>query len=177
MIDPYRMVVVSGIALLTLVIFLLTYAYIYPKKKPNLLYLIILLSLLPLISILRHGTYESGDLSIHTKFAMQFFENLSQGNYTPQWIGDHCSRYGCPLYIFIFSLPYYLISVFHLLGFSFLDSVKVFLITTYVLSGIGMFRWIKDEFGEKSGFVAAVFYLFAPYHLIDLHFRVVRGGR
>ena len=34
-----------------------------------------------------------------------------------------------------------------------------------------MYLWMKDEFGEKSGFAAAIFYLFAPYHLIDLHFR------
>ena len=34
-----------------------------------------------------------------------------------------------------------------------------------------MYWWAKDEFGRIPGFTAAVFYLFAPYHLIDVHFR------
>lgn len=35
-----------------------------------------------------------------------------------------------------------------------------------------MYFWVKEELGKKAGFVAAIFYLFAPYHLVDIHFRV-----
>ncbi len=34
---------------------------------------------------------------------------------------------------------------------------------------------MKDEFGKKAGFAASVFYLFAPYHLVDMHFRNAIG--
>ncbi|HVZ59069.1 MAG TPA: 6-pyruvoyl-tetrahydropterin synthase-related protein, partial [Patescibacteria group bacterium] len=93
----------------------------------------------------------------------------------PQWIKSHCSGYGCPSYLFLFMLPYYIISLFHFAGVSFLFSTKLTIIISFILSGIGMYFWMKDEFGKVSGFVAAIFYLFAPYHLIDLSFRVSIG--
>ncbi len=175
MVDAYHMIVVNLIASAILSLSLLIYRFVYPKKQINLFYLLILLMLLPLISILRKGSYQSGDLSLHVKYAMQFFDNIAQGNLIPRWIGNHCASYGCPEYIFIFFSPYCIISIFHFIGLSFLGSVKLLLITSFILSGIGMYYWIKDELGEKSGFVAAIFYLFAPYHLIDLHFRVSIG--
>src|SRR6266404_1486772 len=173
--QPFKMIVVSMTAVSILIAGLLIYRYIYPKKKINLLVLLLLISTLPLISILRPGSYQSGDLTLHAKYAMQFFDNIAQGNIIPQWIGNHCSSYGCPEYIYIFFLPYYLISFFHFIGFSFIDSVKVLLIVSFYTSGIGMYLWMKDELGKKAGFVAAIFYLFAPYHLIDLSFRVSIG--
>lgn len=155
--------------------YLIIYRYIYPKKKINLLYLLITISLLPLISIIRKGTYQSGDLSLHIKLAMQFFENLQQGIIIPEWIPNHCYGYGCPVYIFLFILPYYIISIFHIIGYSFINSAKILLAISFITSGIGMFLWIKNEFNEKAGFVAALFYLYSPYHLIDLSFRASVG--
>lgn len=38
-----------------------------------------------------------------------------------------------------------------------------------------MYLWAKEEFGKIPGFVASVFYLFAPFHLIDVHFRGSAG--
>lgn len=175
MLDPYRMIVINILASIVVGAGLLIYYYIYPKKKLNLWYVLIILSLLPLLSILRKGTYESGDLSIHIKFAMQFFENLQQGNFFPEWIPRHCGGYGCPVYIFLFVLPYYLISFFHILGLSFIASIKFMIALSFFFSGIGMFLWIKNELNEKAGFVAAIFYLYSPYHLIDLHFRASIG--
>lgn len=172
MADPYKMIIIDVIASMLLIAGLVLYKRMFPKKRVNLLFLLLLISFLPLISILRPGMYESGDLSIHVKIAMQFFENLKQGNIIPVWIETGCSGYGCPSFIFIYLLPYYFISFFHLFGFSFIDSAKITIAVSFIFSGLGMFYWIKEELGEKPAFVAAVFYLFAPYHLIDLHFRV-----
>ena len=175
MIDPYRMIVINLIISSALILGLLFYRYIFPKKRINLLLLLVIISFLPLISILRKGGYESGDLSSHVQFAMQFYENLLQGNFLPRWIDQHCSGYGCPVYIFIFLASNYLISILHFIGFSFIAAAKIIIAASFILSGVGMYLWIKDEFGEKPGFTAAIIYLFAPYHLIDLHFRVSIG--
>jgi hypothetical protein len=171
----YSMVLVSCIAVLILAAGILIYKKIYPQKRINLFILLVLISILPLISIFRAGSYQSGDLSLHVKYAMPFYENIIQGNFIPQWSANDCSNYGCPEHLFLFLLPYYLISLFHGLGFSFILSVKLLLVSSFLASGIGMYLWIKDEFGKLPGFVAAIFYLFAPYHLIDLHFRVSIG--
>lgn len=172
MLPAYKLVLVNIISLLFLLLGIFVYRFIYPKKTIKPLFLVILFSLLPLISILRAGTYESGDLSLHAKIAMPFYQSLTEGNIIPQWAGDLCAGYGCPDYIFMYILPYYIISFFHFIGFSFITSIKALLIGSFISSGIFMYFWAKEELDKTGGFVSAVFYLFAPYHLVNTHFRV-----
>lgn len=150
---------------------IIAYKYIL-RRKVNLFYLLILISILPIVSIARAGTYESGDLSLHSKLAMPFYQSLREGNFIPQWADKLCGGYGCPDYIFMYIFPYYVISFFHFIGFSFIDSVKLLVATSFVASGIAMYAWAKEEFGKISAFVSAIFYVFAPYHLVNTHFRV-----
>lgn len=172
MIDSYRMVVINLIASVSLLFGILIYKFIYPKKNINLLFLLILISLLPVLSILRKGTYESSDLTLHTHYAMSFYENLKVGNLFPQWTNV---GYGTPVFIFLYPLPFYLASFFHFLGVSFLNSMKLVLIVSYLSSGIAMYYWAKEEFGKISSFLASLMYLFAPFHLVDMHFRASVG--
>ena len=64
MIDPYRMVVINIIALLILLITLAVFKFIFHKKL-SLTTILILFSILPVISVLRVGAYESGDFTLH----------------------------------------------------------------------------------------------------------------
>ncbi len=170
------MIFINLIASLVLLLSLFSYRFIYPKKNINLLLLLVLISLIPLISVLRKGTYESGDLTIHTQFLMSFYESLRDGNFIPRWSSQIIYGYGYPLFIFAYPLPYYLGSFFHFLGFNFVDSLKIVLASSFILSGITMYLFIKEELKNKlSAFVAALTYIFAPYHLIDLHFRAAIG--
>ncbi len=171
MIDPYRMIVINLISSLILACGFIVYKYIYPKKNINLFYALILISLLPIISILRKGTYESGAFSDYVKFSTSFYQTLLDGNFIPSWDAFRCGLYGCPIFLFMYIFPYYVVSLFHFVGFSFIASIKLLLIAGYILSGITMYYWIKTQYGKKAGFVASIFYLFAPFHLIDLHFR------
>ena len=176
MLDPYRMVFVNIIAGAAILLGILLFKIIYPKRSVNLFFLLILVSLLPIISIFRQGTYESGDFNIHIYRAIAFYDSLSEGNLMPSWAGSLNAGYGYPLFIFNYSLPYYLISLFHFLGFTFIASMKLFLSLTSIVSGIFMYLFCKDLFKNKlAAFTSSIFYIFAPYHLIDLHFKVVIG--
>lgn len=176
MIDPYRMVVVNITASLFLGTGIFFYRFIFPKKKLNFFLLIILISLLPLISLLRNGDYESGDFNIHLYRAISFYESLKDGNLIPSWAGKLNGTYGYPLFIFNYTLPYYIVSLFHFLGFSFIVSMKLFLAVAHIASGIFMYLWSEKIFKKRLAvFTAPVFYLFSPYHLVDLHFRVSVG--
>jgi hypothetical protein len=169
------MVLVSLTAFFILGVGLLVYKYIYPKRNISLFVLLILLSLLPLISILRPGTYESGDLSLNVYKAISFYDSLLEGNILPRWSGELNATYGYPQFIFIYLLPYYVISLFHFVGFSFIASVKLVIAVSFILSGVFMYLWTKEELGKRAAFVAAIFYLYAPYHLVDTHFRISIG--
>lgn len=171
MIDPYRMVIINIVTFSLLTISLFFYKYVYPKKKINAIVFIFLISFLPIISVFRKGSYESGDLTIHIKIGMAFFESLKQGFILPSWINFENNGYGGPVFLFHYLLPYYLISFFHMLGFSFIASTKMIIIFSYISSGLFMFLWVKTEFNKRSAIIASIFYLYTPYHLIDMHFR------
>ncbi len=171
MLPQYKMVLINGVLSVILLLGLIIYKYIF-KRKVNLFCLLLLISSLPLISILRAGTYESGDLSQHTAKLMSFYNLLANYKLIPRWTPEINVGYGDPYFLFAYFLPYFAGSVFHFLGFSFLNSLKMLLAFSFIFSGITMYFWIKEELGSKPGFAAAIFYLFMPYHLVDLHFRV-----
>lgn len=174
--SSYHMVVVNIIASAILGIGVLFYNFVYPKKKINLFVLLLLISILPIISIFRPGVYESGDFNLHIYRSMSFYDSLKEGNIFPSWAGELNASYGYPLFIFNYSLPYYVISFFHYLGISYVLSMKIFLSVNFLLSGIFMYLLGKTLFKKKlAAFTSAVFYLFTPYHLIDLHFKISLG--
>lgn len=151
------------------------YRKFFPKQKINFIVLILIIGLLPTLSIFRDGTYRSGDMNTHAIQLIDFYQNLQEGTFIPRWSANLCGGYGCPVFLIVYSLPYYIASFFTFIGFSFLLSTKLTLVVSFVLSGITMYLWAKDEFGKIPGFLASVFYLYAPYHLIDFHFRGSSG--
>ena len=171
MLPDYKMFPVNVALTILLIIGFGIYRYVL-RQKVNPVFLVILISILPIISIFRIGTYESGDLSIHTQRLMSFYNLLINYHLIPRWTPEFNAGYGDPHFLFAYFLPYFAGSLFHLIGFSFLSSMKLLLATSFVASGIVMYFWVKEEIGEKSAFVSAVFYLFMPYHLLDMHFRV-----
>jgi len=176
MLDPYRMVFVNIIGSLLILFGTLFYRFIYPKKKINLFILLLLISFLPIISIFRVGTYESGDFNIHIYRIISFYNSLSEGIFMPSWAADLNATYGNPLFIFNYNLPYYIISLFHFIGFTFISSTKLYLALVMYFSGISMYLWInKLTKNNLAAFTAGIFYLFSPYHLIDVHFRATLG--
>ena len=175
MFNSYHLFTINIIFSISVGFCILIYKFIYPKRTPNVLMLLFVISFLPIISILRKGTYESGDLATHTAFTINFYENLKNGILMPTWASQLCGGYGCPLFEFLYPLPFYISSFFHAIGFSFLSSTKLLLISSYMALGFTMYFWVKDQFGKTAGFVAAIFYLFAPYHLLDLHYRASVG--
>ncbi len=170
-----KLIIVSCISVIILASGFLLFKKLLPNKKIHPLVYVIVISLLPLTSLFRSGTYESGDLSLHVYEAMSFYSSLLEGHIFPLWGGLLNATYGYPVFNFSYPLPFYLISFFHLIGFSFITSIKLLLAMTFIFSGIGMYLWIKEELGEMSGIASSLFYMYAPYHLVDMHFRVDIG--
>lgn len=174
--DPARMIWINVVAFLLLLGSIFIYRFIYPKKHIPYLTLIILFSLLPLTSLLRPGDYESGDFNIHINRIMSFYQSLREGIFIPSWASELNGTYGLPTFIFNYSFPYYIISLFHWVGLSFITSMKLFLGLTFFLSGLFMFFYLKKIIkNDLAAFTGTIFYLYAPYHLIDVHFRATPG--
>jgi hypothetical protein len=151
------MVVVNIILSVFVLLALVGYKFLFPKKKVSFLSVLLILSLLPLVSILRKGTYESGALSEYVKLTYNFLQNLVTGVAIPQWAPYLCAQYGCPDFIYMYPLPYYVVSLFYFLGFSLIASVKIILIVTFISSGIAMFYLAKEFMKEKFALLLQFF--------------------
>lgn len=174
MLPQQKLIVLSAFA--TAIVGVIIAWYIHRKgSKKNYLVILLLISLLPIVSILRPGTYESGDLSLNVYKTMALYQSLQDGVFPANWAGVLNATYGYPLFNFTYPLPYYMASLFHFVGFSFLDSLKLVLALSFVLSGIAMYYFLKTLLPPFYAFVGGIFYLFAPYHLVDMHFRVDIG--
>jgi hypothetical protein len=101
----------------------------------------------------------------------ELHQALSSGQFPPRWVGNLGFGYGYPLYNFYPPLVYYLGEIFYLLGFSLITSTKIVMGLGFVLSGVFIYFLAKEFFGKVGGLVAAVFYIYAPYHSLDLYVR------
>ncbi len=175
MIDPYKMITVNIALLVILGITIGIYRYIF-RKKINFLFLLLLITAITSLSIFRVGSYESGDFNIHVIRSMEFYKSLMEGNIAPSWAPDLNATYGYPLFIFNYSLPYYLVSFIHILGFTFINSLKIYIALNMLASALFMYMLIKHKFkNELTAFGAAIFYVFFPYHLVSVHFKITIG--
>lgn len=139
------------------------------------LLLLFALSLLPLLNLLTPGLPITHDGIDHVARIANFYKNLEEGVLIPRWAANLNWGFGHPILMFLYPLPSYTTSLFHFLGFSLVDSLKLFFAVSYILSGLFMFMWLKEFLDERSAFLGSVLYLFAPYRFVDLYVRGAIG--
>ena len=69
------------------------------------------------------GFYGASD-DIHIAWLYEFHKTAVAGQIPPRFVPDLSFGFGYPLFNFVFPLPFYIGEVFHLLGLSFVDSIK-----------------------------------------------------
>lgn len=138
-------------------------------------FIIFLLSLIPLLDLIHPGLPLTHDGPDHVARIANFYQSLNEGNIVPRWAGNLNWGYGHPILMFLYPLPSYITSFFHFIGFSLVDSTKLFFAISYIASMIAMFLWASAAFGGVPGFLAAIIYGFAPYRFVDLYVRGAIG--
>lgn len=135
--------------------------------------LIFVLSLIPFFFVFSTSLFpHTHDGIVHLARMAAYFKALGDGNFPVRWASDLNYGYGMPLFDFIYPLPYWISSFFIFLGFSLVNSFKLVLLVSYILSGFFMFVFAKKFLGDnKKAFLTTVFYQFFPYRLIDLFVR------
>src|SRR3989344_8161964 len=146
------------------------------KKSKFFLLLIFIISLFPLFDLFHPGLPITHDGKDHVARIANFYQNITEGNIIPRWAGNLNWGYGHPILMFLYPLPSYGASLFHFLGFSLVDSLKIIFGLAFILSGFSMYVLVKELFkNEESGFVSALLYLYAPYRFVDLYVRGAIG--
>lgn len=137
--------------------------------------LLFLISLLPLLNLVTHGLPVTHDGQDHVARIANFYTSLSEGNVIPRWAGNLNWGYGHPILMFLYPLPSYIVSLFHAIGFSFVDATKLVFSVSYIASILAMYLWAKNRWGVAAGVVGGALYGFAPYRFVDMYVRGAIG--
>ncbi len=120
------------------------------------------------------GLPHGHDLLSHSWGVWAFFQAMTGGDATPQWL--HHISLGLPLPLFYSPAAYYSMTPFYWLGLSPMTILKAGFVTFAVLGAIAMYvvarRWTGSS---RAGLIAAAAYAFAPYRLLDSHYRQALG--
>lgn len=137
--------------------------------------ILILLSIVPVIDLLRPGLFVAHDSLLHAARAASFYQSLTEGNVIPRWGGNLNLGYGHPALEFYYPAPSYIIAILHVIGFSFVDGLKILFGVSFIASILAMYVWVNEAWGYKAGFLSALIYGFSPYRFVDLYVRGAIG--
>lgn len=133
--------------------------------------LICLLAVWPLIS--RGGLPEGTDAELHIFRLHELSYLIRGGEFYPRWAPNFYHGYGYPIFNYYAPLTYYLALPLELLPR--VDAVlasKAVLVGGMLLAGLGLYGYVRDNWGRRAGYVAAALYVYSPYiHYIDPHIR------
>ncbi len=112
----------------------------------------------------------------HSVYFLQMFDlSVRDGAWFPRWAVDMVFGYGYPLWIILAPIPFFVGEAFILLGADVVSAVKLTDGVAVFFSALTMYLFARRVLGNKhAALVAAVAYVYVPYHLVDLY---VRGAQ
>lgn len=101
-------------------------------------------------------------------------ENLQSGDLYPRWASRYHYSYGSPVFNYLAPAPHYLGGMHYLLTqTSPRISLKLLIVVSILMAGLGMFSFGRRRWGTLAGFCAALVYLLAPPLLLTLPYITV----
>lgn len=144
----------------------------YSKLKSYIIeFGLLLIITVPAFGALLNSSYFSMHDDQHIARLFVLVKGIEQGNLFPRWVDMLGFGYGYPLFNFYPPLIYYIASGFHFLGFSLIWSIKLMLITGFLLSALGCYLLIKSIIGKLSAYLGATIYTYFFYHAITVYVR------
>lgn len=126
-------------------------------------------------ALLLPGFFSSHDGAFHASKLVQYVTLLADGQLPPRWSGSLNGGLGYPVFVYTYPLPFALAGLFYGLGVGIAASLKWVLGLSYVLSGIGMYWFLRQRVGRTASLVGAVFFLYAPYRFSLIFVRAAVG--
>ncbi|QQG41079.1 MAG: hypothetical protein HYV37_02015 [Candidatus Levyibacteriota bacterium] len=100
---------------------------------------------------------------------------LQTGVFPARWVPDLGYGYGYPIFNYYAPLAYYVGGIITLIGVDALIATKIMIGLGVLLAGIFMYFLVRELWGELGGIIAALFYIYAPYHALQIYVRGAVG--
>lgn len=133
--------------------------------------IILLLSSFAIAPLFNRGFFFPHDNEYHLLRLIELDRCIKENSYYPRIFPDLASGYGYAVLNYYPPLVYYIAELFHLLGFGFFDSIKAVYMLGFILAGIAMYVFAREIIGDKAAVLAALAYIYAPYHIVDIYVR------
>ncbi len=105
-------------------------------------------------------------------FLFEFDRVVQDGIWWPRWSPDFAFGYGYPFFNIYGPLSHFLAELLlHFLGFSYTGAIETIFGLSIVGSAAAMYVYIRSWLGRSAAIIAALVYVYAPYHLLNLYVR------
>lgn len=141
----------------------------------NLIIILIFIHVVFLFPFLKPGIPLSHDGDGHIARIGAYYKAFQDGQIPPRWAGDLNFRFGTPVFIFNYQLPYYAATLLHLIGLNLEDTFKLILSISFILCGVGFFLWLSQLVRRDAAFLGAMLFGLAPYHFLNVFVRGAFG--
>lgn len=141
----------------------------------NLILILIFIHAVFLFPFLKPGIPLSHDGDGHVARIGAYYKAFQDGQIPARWAGDLNFRFGTPVFIFNYHLPYYAATFFHMIGINLEDAFKLILSISFILSGVGFFLWMSQLVRKDAAFLGAMLFGLAPYHFLNVFVRGAFG--
>ena len=132
---------------------------------------IIIASLLILWPLFHKGFFISDDGEWMVIRLSAFYQSLRDGQFPTRFLDRLNSGYGYPVSNFLYPGFLYLGSILHVVGFSFVDSVKLIFLGSIAGSACFLYGFLRKRFDLWPSVFGAVSFLLAPYVAYDVFVR------
>lgn len=144
---------------------------IFSKIDPN-IWLILALSIFAWAPLLTPAYFfEAHDAKHSIFFLVQFDQTFRDGFWWPRWSPDFAFGYGYPLFNLYAPLAFYAAQLLHLSGLSMTTAIKTMYVLATIGGGLGMYAFVRRLYGATAGLVAAIVYIYIPFHLVEIFVR------
>lgn len=141
---------------------------IFPWIWVSALVLVVIVVLSPL---LRPGFYITDDGEWMVIRLSAFYQSLAEGQFPVRFLGRLNNSYGYPVSNFLYPGFLYIGSLIHVVGPTFVDTVKILLAGSVLISSFFLYLFLSHWFGISASVVGVISFVGSPYLLYDLYRR------
>lgn len=135
------------------------------------LLLVSVLSSFALIPLTTENFFASSDGLYHIYRSIEVYRCLESGVLICRWMPDQFLGYGTPLLNLYSPAVYYVIAGFYMLGLGWVNATKAAMAVFMIFSGIAAYGYATDFLSRRAALLAAVVYVYVPYHLVNAYYR------
>ena len=145
------------------------------KTSPH-FWILLAFSLFALAPLTAPGYFSMAHDARHSVYFLQMFDqSMRDGAWFPRWATDMTFGYGYPLWLILAPIPFFVGETFHFVGFDFVSAVKIVDGLAILFSAVTMYMFAARVLGKNAGLLAAIAYVYIPYHLVDTYVRAAQA--